>query len=72
MSFQYIRNMYKVPAKRGGRVEVTQMNGAVFLGTITHATHYVFVRLDGEEHARPYHPDDLRYITTPIIPESTP
>lgn len=58
MSMDYVRKTYGVPAKRGGRVEVRQDNGAVFDGTITKATHYVWIRLDGTRHARPYHPTD--------------
>jgi hypothetical protein len=63
MSFDYVRRFYGVPAKRGGRVLVTESNGAKFYGTITRATHYVFVRIDGEKHARPYHPEDVEYMT---------
>lgn len=58
MGFDYIRRFYGVAAKRGGRVEVRQQNGAVFLGTITRATHHVFIRVDGVSHSRPYHPTD--------------
>lgn len=52
MSFDYVRSYYKVPAKRGMRV--TDHEGRS--GTITRATHYVFVRLDGTRVARAYHP----------------
>ena len=63
MSMAYVRRTYGVPAKRGGRVEVRMPNGAVFRGTITRATHVVFIRVDGDRYARPYHPTDpaLRY-----------
>ena len=53
MSFDYIRNTYKVPAKRGSRVKfkgrpgrVTSADGA-----------YVNLRLDGDDKTTgPYHP----------------
>lgn len=56
--FDYVRQYYGVPAKRGARV---QCEGAS--GTVTSATHYVFVRLDGQRHPRPYHPLDLVWTT---------
>lgn len=34
MSMQYIRKTYSVPAKRGGRIEFTREDGAVFSGRI--------------------------------------
>lgn len=65
-----IRRYYGVPAKRGGRVRL----GPGFVrdggreGTITGAqrgTMHVRVRLDGERHARPYHPTwELDYLGT--------
>lgn len=66
MSMKYIRDTYGVPVARGRRVEVRQSNGAVFYGIITRATHYVWIRLDGMRHARPYHPTDpdITYLTT--------
>jgi hypothetical protein len=50
--FDYVRRYYGVPAGRG--VRVTDYQGRT--GTITRATHYVFVRLDGTRHAIPFHP----------------
>lgn len=63
MSMAYIRKYYGVPAKRGGRVEVTNATG-VRRGTIASATHYVFIRIDGDRVALPYHPNSegLRYL----------
>lgn len=55
--FQYVRDTYGVPAKRGGRVVYQGKEG-----TITSATHYVHVRLDGEKTPRRYHPKDLVYL----------
>lgn len=57
MSMDYVRRYYRVPAKRGGRV--TTQDGSE--GTITSATHYVYVRLDGMKFSRPYHPMELTY-----------
>ena len=66
MSMDYVRKTYGVPAKRGGRVEVAREDGTTRSGTITRATHYVYIRLDSMTYARPYHPTDpaIRYITT--------
>lgn len=52
----YVREAYGVPAKRGGRVTV---DGRA--GTITRATHYVWVRFDDAKHSRPFHPSDICY-----------
>ncbi len=61
MSFDYIRRYYRVPAKRLGRVRVGGQ-----LGTITRATHYVWIRLDGMKFSRPYHPTDgIEYLAGP-------
>ena len=62
MSMAYIREFYKVPAKRGGRVLV---NG--WAGTIVGAAgQYLKVRLDGSRVARRYHPTwRVTYYTTP-------
>jgi hypothetical protein len=47
MTIQYIRETYNVPAKRGGRIEFTQKNGAKFQGTITGSdSQYLHVRFD--------------------------
>lgn len=64
MSMSYIREYYGVPAKRGGRVEIasSKFGGALKRGTITSADHYVYVRIDGMKHSRPYHPTDLTYL----------
>lgn len=66
MSMKYIRTMYGVPAARGRRVEIRQSDGRVVGGTITRATHRVHIRVDGERHARRYHPADpaITYLTT--------
>lgn len=65
MSMDYIRRAYGVPAKRGGRVRVRfdhpdEWNGRE--GTITSATRYIFVRLDGEKRPDRFHPRDLEYL----------
>ena len=53
-TFDYIRNYYRVPARFLGRVRVEGKGE----GTMTKATHYVWIRLDDEKHAKPYHPKD--------------
>lgn len=72
MSMDYVRKHYGVPAKRGGRVELTEANGVKRMGTITMATHYVFIKRDGDKFARNYHPTDpaIRYLDGE--PKSTP
>lgn len=48
MSMEYIRRHYGVPAKRGGRVEFTESNGARFKGTILSTRAALLrVKLDG-------------------------
>jgi len=54
MSFEYILNHYKKSLRRGQRVRVFGM-----LGVVTSATNHVYVRVDGQRHASPYHPDDV-------------
>lgn len=65
MSMDYIRQTYGVPAKRGGRVRVRfdspdELNGRE--GTITSATSYVKVRLDGEKRPDIFYPLELEYL----------
>lgn len=63
MSFEYIRGYYKVPARRGGKVEYATKD-VVKVGTITGADQYVYVRFDGVKHSVPIHPTDpdLKYL----------
>ena len=55
MSMRYIRDMYKVPAKRGMLVHIYYKYGDAWslakMGRITSATHLLFVDGGG-----PYHP----------------
>ena len=64
MSLEYIRKTYKVPAKRGGRVEYLASDGDLMEGTITGAVGaYLRVRLDGNKHSGRYHPTwALKYL----------
>jgi len=49
---EYIRIMYGVPAKRGGKVKCGQLNG-----TITGSdSGYLLIRLDGDKRSKRYHP----------------
>jgi hypothetical protein len=57
VSFDYVRKTYGVPAKRGMRVRFTTKHSDRF-GTITRATHYVWVRFDGSRGELPVHPTD--------------
>lgn len=61
-----IRSYYRVPAKRGGRVEYTGEK-TPREGVITSATNgRLNIRLDGEKHAYPFHPTwELRYLDAP-------
>ncbi|WP_420132637.1 hypothetical protein [Rhodopseudomonas sp.] len=63
MSIEWVRKYYKVPAKRGGRVEYTG-DGSPELGTITSASGgQLYIRLDGKPHPLPFHPTwKLRYL----------
>lgn len=63
MSMDYIRSYYKVPAKRGGRVEYFGSNPAHF-GTITGAAgHRILIRLDGDDCPTVFHPTwKIRYL----------
>lgn len=50
--FEYVRRVYKVPAKRGMRVKVAGM-----LGKITSdGGYYINVLFDGHKHPQPCHP----------------
>lgn len=63
----YVREQYGVPAKRGMRVKVFGASGFQ-MGTVTRATHYVFIRLDGSKHSRPYHPTDPGITYATLLP----
>lgn len=64
--FQYIRDYYRVPAKKGQRVELT-VDGKLRQGAISSAHgQYIKIKFDGD--AKPYsgvfHPaDGVRYLT---------
>lgn len=65
MSMAWIRSQYRVPAKRGGRVEYRpRANEAARLGTITGTRgHHLRIRLDGDKWSGGYHPTwALRYL----------
>ena len=52
MSMEYIRTMYNVPAKRGGRIRFTHSDGTVEYGTITGTNNpHLRVRIDGQKHS---------------------
>jgi hypothetical protein len=57
MSMEYIRKTYNVPVKRGGRVRL-KCGRRSMLGTITRATHYVYIRFDDTKITLPFHPLD--------------
>jgi len=64
MSLDYIRRAYKVPAKRGGRVEYLASDGELMEGTITGSrAGHLRVRLDGNTHSTNFHPTyGLKYL----------
>jgi hypothetical protein len=66
----YVRRYYGVPARRGGRVRLgAGFAKAGYEGTITRATHYIWVRLDGARHATPFHPTwELEYLDAASTP----
>jgi len=63
VSMSYVRKTYGVPAKRGARI-LFGRPGHERGGVITGASHYVFVRFDGDKHSVPVHPTDdwLEYL----------
>ena len=67
MTMEYIRRYYRVPAKRGGRIEYTG-DGEKELGTIRSARgSHLNVQLDGVNHTMPFHPTwKLRYLDAAI------
>jgi hypothetical protein len=64
VSMSYIRKIYGVPARRGGRVEYTGGKDGPKLGTITYANgQYLMIRLDGSQTSATFHPTwELRYL----------
>ncbi len=63
MSLQYVRDYYKVPAIKGAAVTYRGKPG-----TITGASGpHVMIRLDGEKHARPYHPKDNDLVYSSLV-----
>lgn len=57
MSLKYISEHYGVPAKRNEPVEYEGRKGVVTGASGPH----VLVKLDGDKHALPYHPTDLKW-----------
>jgi hypothetical protein len=64
MSMYAIRQRYKVPAKRGVRVEYLASDAELLQGTITGSDgFYLRVRLDGNKHSSRSHPTRaLKYL----------
>jgi hypothetical protein len=68
MGMAWVRKYYRVPAKRGGRVEYTgEGPHKPELGTITSVrSGRLMVRLDGHKLSYPFHPTwALRYLDAP-------
>lgn len=63
--FDYIRDYYHVPAKRGARVEYKGKSGTV---TGTHGPH-IRVRLDGDKRSNVYHPTDVLWTEMSSVEE---
>lgn len=61
--YEYIKQTYDFDASIGERVEhtVTKKRGVIAREDKS-AGHYVQVKFDGMNHARPCHPDELAYI----------
>lgn len=62
-AMEWVRRAYKVPAKRGGRVEYSG-DGTPELGTIKSASGgRLNIKLDGVKHVMPFHPTwRLKYL----------
>jgi hypothetical protein len=57
MGIRYIRDTYKVPAKRGMRIRHYVGGGRSVFGVITGARNaHILVRLDGYTFSLPFHP----------------
>jgi hypothetical protein len=69
MSFEWIREYYGVPAKRGARVKYTGVAGKPQLGSITSASGgHINVRIDGDALPRPFHPTwEIEYLDGPAM-----
>lgn len=62
MTYDYIRKMYEVDPKVGGRVvhTVTKKHGTIARENKSQG-HYVQVKFDGQGYASPCHPTELEY-----------
>lgn len=67
MSLEYIRTYYRVPARRGGRVEYTGDKGQDRRGTITGSRGaHLLIRLDDDKRTYVFHPTwEIRYLREP-------
>lgn len=72
MTMAYIRDAYRVPAKRGGRVEYSGDRTGLRFGTIIRADGpKLRIKLDGDDWAGAYHPTwELRYLDAPSRPKT--
>lgn len=56
---KYIRNQYKVPAKRGGKIKYKGVAGTI----VGAKGPYLRIRLDGEKRVASYHPTwEIEYL----------
>lgn len=64
MSLEYIREVYQVPAKKGGRVSAYGKPGTI----IGARNQYLLIRLDEEKHSNPYHPThEIEYLVQAAV-----
>lgn len=73
MTIAWVRKTYRVPAKRGGRVEYTGGNVPQF-GTICGSRgSHLNIRIDGIKHTLLFHPTwKLRYLDADATPALSP
>lgn len=65
MAYEYVKKTYGVQPEPGMRVAIEYSKQTGTIARKRHYTHYVFVKLDGHKHSRPYHPLDLIYPEAP-------
>jgi len=70
VSFDFVERYYGRSFYRGQQVVCTD-GARRERGLVVKATHYVYVLVDGERHARPWHPADVEPVTAQNVEASS-
>ena len=66
MAYEYVKQAYGVNPVIGSRVRHSVIDKYGVIVARKSYNHYVYVKFDGEKHAKPCHPKELDYVETEV------